>query len=324
MPDPLRIGLAGLGTVGAGVVRILQAHGATIAARAGRPVEIAAVSARSRHRDRGVDLAAYAWEDDPVALARRADVDLVVEVVGGENGPAKATADGGARGRQAPRHREQGDARPARAGAGRARRGERRRAALRGGGRRGHPGRQDADRRPRRQRDHPRHGGDERHLQLHPDPDGGGGRPLRRGARGGEAPRLRRGRSLVRRRRHRRGPEARAPRRRRLRHPDRLRRHDGRGHRARQPRRHRARGRARLPDQAARRRPDDRGRTRVPDAALPGPGGVAARPARGRHQHGRARGRLRRPHRHVRPRRRRRGRPPRRSSATSSTSRAAW
>jgi homoserine dehydrogenase len=92
MPDPLRIGLAGLGTVGAGVVRMLQAHGGTIAARAGRPVEIAAVSARSRLRDRGVDLAAYAWEDDPVALARRADVDLVVEVVGGENGPAKATA----------------------------------------------------------------------------------------------------------------------------------------------------------------------------------------------------------------------------------------
>ena len=44
---------------------MLQAHGETIAARAGRPVEIAAISARSRHRDRGVDLAAYAWEDDP-------------------------------------------------------------------------------------------------------------------------------------------------------------------------------------------------------------------------------------------------------------------
>ena len=71
MPEPLRIGLAGLGTVGAGVVRMLQAHGDGIAARAGRPVEIAAVSARSRHRDRGVDLAAYGWEDDPVALARR-------------------------------------------------------------------------------------------------------------------------------------------------------------------------------------------------------------------------------------------------------------
>ena len=93
MPEPLRIGLAGLGTVGAGVVRMLQAHGEAIAARAGRPVEIAAVSARSRHRDRGVDLAGYGWEDDPVALARRGDVDLVVEVMGGEDGPAKATAE---------------------------------------------------------------------------------------------------------------------------------------------------------------------------------------------------------------------------------------
>ena len=92
MPEPLRIGLAGLGTVGAGVVRMLQTHGQSIAARAGRRVEIAAVSARSRHRDRGVDLSGYGWEDDPVALARRADVDLVVEVLGGEDGPARATA----------------------------------------------------------------------------------------------------------------------------------------------------------------------------------------------------------------------------------------
>jgi homoserine dehydrogenase len=92
MTRPLRIGLAGLGTVGAGVVKMLQAHGETIAARAGRPVEIAAISARSRHRDRGVDLGAYDWEDDPVALARRPDVDLVIEVMGGEDGPAKATA----------------------------------------------------------------------------------------------------------------------------------------------------------------------------------------------------------------------------------------
>jgi homoserine dehydrogenase len=93
MSDPLRIAIAGLGTVGAGVVRILQTHGPLIAARAGRPIEIAAISARSRSRDRGVDLSAYAWEDDPVALARRADVDAVVEVIGGEDGPAKATAE---------------------------------------------------------------------------------------------------------------------------------------------------------------------------------------------------------------------------------------
>ena len=93
MSAPLRIGLAGLGTVGAGVVRLVEAHEAGLAVRAGRPVEIIAVSARSRHRDRGVDLARYAWEDDPVVLAHRGDVDLVVEVIGGENGPAKATAE---------------------------------------------------------------------------------------------------------------------------------------------------------------------------------------------------------------------------------------
>jgi homoserine dehydrogenase len=93
MSDPLRIAIAGLGTVGAGVVAMLQAHGSLIASRAGRPVEIVAVSARSRHRDRGVDLGPYAWEDDPVALARRDDIDLVVEVIGGEDGPAKATAE---------------------------------------------------------------------------------------------------------------------------------------------------------------------------------------------------------------------------------------
>ena len=90
---PLRLGIAGLGTVGAGVVRIVQDRADMLAARTGRAVEIAAVSARTRDRDRGVDLSAYAWEDDPVALARRDDVDLFVELMGGSDGPAKAATE---------------------------------------------------------------------------------------------------------------------------------------------------------------------------------------------------------------------------------------
>ncbi len=89
MPAPLRLGLAGLGTVGVGVVRIVQRHADLIAARAGRPVQVIAVSARDAARDRGVDLSAYAWEADPVALARRDDIDLFVEVMGGSEGPAR-------------------------------------------------------------------------------------------------------------------------------------------------------------------------------------------------------------------------------------------
>ena len=74
MTKPLRLGIAGLGTVGAGVVKIVQTHADLLASRTGRPVTISAVSARSKSRDRGVDLSAYAWEDDPVALAVRDDV----------------------------------------------------------------------------------------------------------------------------------------------------------------------------------------------------------------------------------------------------------
>ncbi len=89
---PLRVALAGLGTVGTGVVKILQRHGALLNDRAGRPIALTAVSARNRGKDRGVPLEAYAWEDDPVAMARRRDVDLVVEAIGGADGPAKAVA----------------------------------------------------------------------------------------------------------------------------------------------------------------------------------------------------------------------------------------
>ncbi|MGE4611764.1 MAG: homoserine dehydrogenase [Paracoccaceae bacterium] len=93
MTKPLRLAIAGLGTVGAGILKIVQQHGDLLAARAGRPVEIVAISARSRSKDRGVGLSGYAWEDDAVALARRDDVDVLIEVIGGEDGPAKATVE---------------------------------------------------------------------------------------------------------------------------------------------------------------------------------------------------------------------------------------
>ncbi len=89
MSAPLRLGLAGLGTVGIGVVKIVQAHADLIAARAGRPVTITAVSARDPQKNRDADLSAYAWETDPVALATRTDIDIFVEVMGGHEGPAK-------------------------------------------------------------------------------------------------------------------------------------------------------------------------------------------------------------------------------------------
>ena len=89
MSQPLKLGIAGLGTVGTGVVKIVQKHAALLEHRTGRKIVITAVSARSRTKNRDVDLSAYAWEDDPVALARRKDVDVFIEVMGGSDGPAK-------------------------------------------------------------------------------------------------------------------------------------------------------------------------------------------------------------------------------------------
>jgi homoserine dehydrogenase len=88
MTRPLSIGIAGLGTVGAGVLTMLRNNADIIAARAGRPIAVTAVSARDRGRDRGVALGGLRWYDDPVALAADANVDVVVEVIGGSDGPA--------------------------------------------------------------------------------------------------------------------------------------------------------------------------------------------------------------------------------------------
>lgn len=89
MARELRIGVAGLGTVGAGVLRLLAAHGELIAERAGRSIRLAAVSARDRSKDRGVDLSGARWVDDATQLADARDVDLVVELIGGSEGVAK-------------------------------------------------------------------------------------------------------------------------------------------------------------------------------------------------------------------------------------------
>ena len=86
----LRIAIAGLGTVGCGTVTLLRDQAALLADRCGRPVEVVAVSARDRAKDRGVDLSAVRWYDDPVAMAREADAEVVVELIGGSDGIAKA------------------------------------------------------------------------------------------------------------------------------------------------------------------------------------------------------------------------------------------
>ena len=90
MTQPLRLGIAGLGTVGMGVVKIIQQKAEILATRGGQEVVISAVSARSKDKDRGFDLSAYAWEDDPVRLATRDDVDIFIELIGGSEGPALA------------------------------------------------------------------------------------------------------------------------------------------------------------------------------------------------------------------------------------------
>jgi homoserine dehydrogenase len=90
MVAPLRVGLAGLGTVGASVVRLIERQRETLALRCGRPVEIVAVSARSRSKDRGIDMKKLRWVADPVKLAADPGIDAFVELIGGEGNPARA------------------------------------------------------------------------------------------------------------------------------------------------------------------------------------------------------------------------------------------
>src|SRR5215468_3791525 len=89
--DPWRIGVAGLGTVGAGLLNLLSERPRF--APTGDQLSVTGVSARSRTRPRPFDISNLTWFDDPVALATSPDVDVFVELIGGSDGPAKAAVE---------------------------------------------------------------------------------------------------------------------------------------------------------------------------------------------------------------------------------------
>jgi homoserine dehydrogenase len=90
---PLRLAIAGLGTVGATVARYLQQNANAFASKSGRAVTVTAASARSRGKDRGFSVEGIRWYDDPVAMAREAEADVYVELMGGSGDPAKAAVE---------------------------------------------------------------------------------------------------------------------------------------------------------------------------------------------------------------------------------------
>lgn len=89
MAAPLKVAIAGLGTVGAGTVALLRRNAALIEHQTGRKIEVVAVSARDRQRTRLIDVAGVPWHDDPVAMAAARGIDVVVELIGGSDGVAR-------------------------------------------------------------------------------------------------------------------------------------------------------------------------------------------------------------------------------------------
>ena len=265
MASPLKIGIAGLGTVGASVVRLIERQRDALAARCGRPIEVVAVSARSRGKKRDLGRKSLRWVADPVTLATDPEIDVFVELMGGEGDPAKAAISAAlaakksvvtankallARHGVAPR----GDGREEPGGA-----------QFRSRGRRRHPDREDAARGSGRQFARPHLWNSQRHLQLHPDPHGAGEARLRRLPEGGAAARLCRGRSDFRHRGPRYGAEARHPGQPRLRHQGRSERRLCGGHLVHRIGRPGMGGRARLSREAARGR--GAGRTKASSSA---------------------------------------------------------
>ena len=89
MADGLKLGLAGIGTVGGGLLRLIEARAAELPARAGQPIEVVAVSARNKRKKRDVDFSGVRFVADPVKLATDPEIDVFVELIGGEEGVAR-------------------------------------------------------------------------------------------------------------------------------------------------------------------------------------------------------------------------------------------
>jgi homoserine dehydrogenase len=86
MSESLKLGIAGLGTVGTGVLQLLQEHGPRLAQSLGRPIEVAGVSARARDKQRGVSLEGAKWFAAPESLAVDPSIEVFVELIGGDEG----------------------------------------------------------------------------------------------------------------------------------------------------------------------------------------------------------------------------------------------
>ena len=86
---PLNIAIAGLGTVGTGILKILQQNADLLTKKAGKPIQVTAVCAKDKNRTRDVNLNGIDWVENPLLLAERNDIDIVVEVIGGSGNPSK-------------------------------------------------------------------------------------------------------------------------------------------------------------------------------------------------------------------------------------------
>ena len=90
---PLKIAIAGLGTVGVATLKLLTNNKDIIRCKSSRPLVVTAVSARNRCRDRDISLEGLTWHDDPVQMARVAEADVVVELIGGAGDPARSVCE---------------------------------------------------------------------------------------------------------------------------------------------------------------------------------------------------------------------------------------